>query len=162
MQSPGRLSRWQAWLATLWAGAVVIIGALAAPALFSVLPREMAGTGAGRIFHLEAQLSLFMAVLIFVMERRRVRDAVESGAQQSAMSATLLMTLVVLFLTIFGQHVLHPMIQAARQGAPSGLSFAALHGLSAALYWSKALILLVMSWRLMAALSPTPAQHRSA
>jgi hypothetical protein len=161
MQAPGRLSRWQAWLVTLWAGAVVVVGGLAAPALFSVLPRDMAGTGAGRMFHLESQLSLFMAMLVFVMERRRVRDAVESGAQQSAMSATLLMTLVVLFLTIFGQHVLHPMIQAARQGAPSGLSFAALHGISAALYWGKALILLVMSWRLMAALSPAPEAHQS-
>ena len=161
MQAPGRLSRWQAWLVTLWAGAVVVVGGLAAPALFSVLPRDMAGTGAGRMFHLESQLSLFMAMLVFVMERRRVRDAVESGAQQSALSATLLMMLAVLFLTIFGQHVLHPMIQAARQGAPSGLSFAALHGISAAMYWGKALILLVMSWRLMAALSPAPGPRSS-
>lgn len=149
MRTVSKIERLQAWLGSIWAGVVLAVGGLSAPALFSVLERADAGTGAGRLFHLEAQLSLFMAVLMFVMERRRVRDAVETGAATSAMSATLMMVLAVLFLTIVGQHVLHPLIQAARQGAPGALSFAALHGLSAVLYWAKALLLLIMSWRLI-------------
>lgn len=151
MWSPSRLAQIQSWLAGLWAGVVVAVGGLAAPALFSVLERSMAGTGAGRIFALEAQVSLGMSMLMFVLERRRVRDAMESGRARSAMSATLLMVLVVLFLTIFGQHVLHPMIQAARQGQSTALSFGALHGISAVLYWCKAVLLLVMAWRLSGA-----------
>jgi hypothetical protein len=141
----------QGWLAGLWAGVVLALGGLAAPALFSVLERSMAGTGAGRIFTLESYVSLGISMLMFVLERRRVRDAVDAGQAQSAMSATLLMVLAILFLTIVGQHVLHPMIQAARQGQSTALSFGALHGISAVLYWCKAVLLLVMAWRVSGA-----------
>ena len=151
MWSPLRMAQIQSWLAGVWAGVVLALGGLAAPALFSVLERSMAGTGAGRIFTLESYVSLGMSMLMFVLERRRVRDAVDAGRAQSAMSATLLMVLAVLFLTIVGQHVLHPMIQAARQGMSTALSFGALHGISAVLYWCKAVLLLVMAWRLSGA-----------
>mgnify|MGYP006138900101 FL=1 len=151
MWSPARMAQIQGWLAGLWAGVVLALGGLAAPALFSVLERSVAGTGAGRIFALEAHVSLGMCLLMFVLERRRVRDAVDAGQTQSAMSATLLMVLAVLFLTIFGQHVLHPMIQAARSGHDTALSFGVLHGMSAVLYWCKAVLLLVMAWRLSGA-----------
>lgn len=153
MTNAGRLARFQAWLAALWAGSTVALGGLAAPALFSALERQVAGVGAGRIFQIEANLSLFMAMLMFVMERRRVRDAIESGASASAMSPALIMILAVLFITIVGQHVLHPMIQSARLGTPGLLSFGILHGMSAALYWVKAAVLVALSWRLMGAIA---------
>jgi ABC-type antimicrobial peptide transport system permease subunit len=85
--------------------------------------------------------------LLFVLERRRVRDEVEQGASQSAMSANLLLVLGALFLTVLGGFALQPMIQAAKAGEPAALSFAALHGISASLYWLKALLVLVLAWR---------------
>lgn len=144
------VTRLQSLLSGLWAGLLLTVGGVAAPSLFAVLERQAAGTGAGQIFQMEARISLAMAVLLFVLERRRVRDLVESGKSTSAMSATLLMALGALFLTVFGGFVLHPLIQAAKAGQPTALSFAALHGLSAALYWAKALLVLVLAWRLSA------------
>lgn len=144
------VTRLQSLLSGLWAGLLLTVGGVAAPSLFAVLERQAAGTGAGQIFQMEARISLAMAVLLFVLERRRVRDLVESGESTSAMSATLLMALGALFLTVFGGFVLHPLIQAAKAGQPTALSFAALHGLSAALYWAKALLVLVLAWRLSA------------
>ncbi|NBD20027.1 DUF4149 domain-containing protein [Aquabacterium fontiphilum] len=145
-----QLKRLQAWLAGLWAGSVLAVGGIAAPSLFAVLERAQAGAGAGRIFAIEANVSLALAILLFLLERRRVRDAVESGQSQSAMSLSLLLVLAALFLTIFGQHVLHPMIEAAKAGQATALSFGALHGISAALYWVKAAVVLTLAWRLTA------------
>jgi len=142
--------RLQSLLSGLWAGLLLAVGGVAAPSLFAVLERQAAGTGAGQIFQMEARISLAMAVLLFVLERRRVRDLLEAGESTSAMSATLLMALGALFLTVFGGFVLHPLIQAAKAGQPTALSFAALHGLSAALYWAKALLVLALAWRLSA------------
>lgn len=140
--------RVQAWLAGLWAGAVLAVGGMAAPALFSVLDAKSAGQGAGQIFAIEAKVSLFFAIVLFIIERQRVRQAAEQDQNGSAMSANLLLVLTALFLTVFGQFALHPMIEAAKAGEPTRLSFGALHGISASLYWLKAVLLLVLSWRL--------------
>ena len=145
-----KIARIQSMLAGLWAGALLAIGGVAAPALFSVLERQQAGAGAGQIFHIEARLSLAFAILLFALERRRVRDEVEQGASQSAMSANLLLVLGALFLTVLGGFALQPMIQAAKAGEPTALSFAALHGISAAIYWLKGLMVLVLAWRMTA------------
>lgn len=142
-----KLSRIQTLLATLWAGMVLTVGGLAAPALFSVLERQAAGLGAGRMFSIEARVSFVFAVLIFLLERRRVRDAVEAGQSASAVSATLLLALSALFLTIMGEFVLHPLIEAAKAGQATTLSFGALHGISSSLYWLKALLIGVLAWR---------------
>lgn len=140
--------RLQSVLSGLWAGVLLAVGGVAAPSLFAVLERQAAGTGAGQIFQMEARISLAVAIVLFMLERRRVRDLVESGQSASAMSATLLMALGALFLTVFGGFVLHPLIQAAKAGQPTALSFGALHGISAALFWAKALLVLVLAWRL--------------
>jgi len=145
-----KIVRIQSLLASLWAGTLVAVGGIAAPALFSVLERQLAGTGAGQIFHIEARLSLAFAILLFVLERRRVRDEVEQGASQSAMSANLLLVLGALFLTVLGGIALQPMIQAAKAGEATALSFAALHGISASLYWLKAVLVLSLAWRMTA------------
>ncbi|MGE5453348.1 MAG: DUF4149 domain-containing protein [Acidobacteriota bacterium] len=148
---PASLVRIQAWLAGLWSGSVVALGGVAAPALFSVLDAQAAGQGAGRIFAIEANVSLFFAVVMFILERQRVRKALEQGGPHtSVMSGTMLMILGVLFLTVLGQFAIHPMIEAAKAGQPTRLSFGALHGISASMYWLKALVLLALSWRLTA------------
>ena len=143
-----KLLRFQSWLAGIWAGVIIAVGAVAAPTLFATLERQVAGQGAGRIFGVEARLSLAFAVILFVIERRRVRDLLEGGAKISVVSPNLLLTLSALFLTIFGEFALRPMIEAAKAGQATLLSFGALHGVSAALYWLKAVLVAILAWRL--------------
>lgn len=143
-----KLQRLQTALAGIWAGLLLGVGGVSAPSLFMVLDRTQAGLGAGRIFATEARLSLFIAVVLYALERRRVRHLAESGVAGSVMTGNLLLMLAALFLTIFGQFALHPMIEAAKAGEPTLLSFGALHGISAALFWIKALCVLALAWRL--------------
>ena len=75
-----KLLRFQAWLAAVWVGIIIAVGAVAAPTLFATFDRQIAGQGAGRIFGVEARLSLAFAVVLFMIERRRVRDLLEAGA----------------------------------------------------------------------------------
>lgn len=145
-----KLLRFQAWLAATWTGVMLAVGGLAAPSLFMVLERELAGKAAGRIFTLEAKLSLAFAMVLFVIERRRVRDLAESGQTTSVMTGNLLIILGVLFLAIFGEFVMHPMLEAAKAGQATKLSFGALHGLSSALYWLRAVLVGCLAWRLTA------------
>lgn len=144
------VARIQSLLAGLWAGVLLAVGGVVAPALFSVLESQQAGLGAGQAFHIESRLSLVFAILLFVLERRRVRDEVEQGGKPSAMSGNLLLVLGALFLTVLGGFVLAPMIQAAKAGEPAALSFGALHGISASLYWLKTLLVLTLTWRMTA------------
>ena len=143
-----KLLRFQSCLAAVWVGVIIAVGAVAAPTLFATFDRQIAGQGAGRIFGVEARLSLAFAVVLFMTERRRVRDLVESGVQISVVSPNLLLTLGALFLTVFGEFALHPMIQAAKTGHATALSFGALHGISASLFWLKALLVGVLAWRM--------------
>jgi hypothetical protein len=145
-----KLLRFQAWLAATWAGVMLAVGGLAAPGLFSVLERELAGKAAGRIFTLEAKASLAFAVVLFMIERRRVRDLAESGQSTTVMTGNLLIILGALFLAIFGEFVMGPMIEAAKAGEATALSFGALHGISAALYWLRAVLVGCLAWRLTA------------
>jgi hypothetical protein len=145
-----KLLRFQSWLAALWTGLIVAVGGLAAPSLFMVLDRQLAGVAAGRIFTLEAKVSLGVAMLLFAIERRRVRDLAESGMTTTVMTGNLLLILGALFLTIFGEFALHPMIEAAKAGQPTTLSFGALHGVSASLFWLRAVVVGSLAWRLTA------------
>jgi Domain of unknown function (DUF4149) len=145
-----KLLRFQTWLAAAWAGMILAVGGLAAPSLFAVLERSQAGMGAGRIFTNEARISLALAILLFVIERRRVRDLAESGQTTTVMTGNLLLVLGALFLTVFGEFALHPLIEAAKAGQATRLSFGALHGISAALFWLKAVLVISLSWRLTA------------
>lgn len=143
-----RTLRFETWLAGVWAGIIVGVGAVSAPSLFMVLDRPLAGTGAGRIFATEALVSMLMAIVLFVAERGRVRDRIEAGEKLSVMSGPLLLILGALFLTVFGHFGLTPVIQEAKAGLPTKLSFGALHGISAALFWLKGLLVLTLAWRL--------------
>jgi hypothetical protein len=145
-----KLLRFQTWLAGVWFGLIASAGGLAAPGLFSVLERELAGKAAGRIFTLEAKVSLAFATLIFVIERRRVRDLAESGVTTTVLTGNLLLVLAALFLAIFGEFALHPMIEAAKAGQATALSFGALHGISAGLFWLRAVLVGTLAWRLTA------------
>ena len=142
------LLRAQTWLAGLWAGLIVGVGAISAPSLFAVLERAQAGQGAGQIFAVEARVSLALAIVLFALERRRVRDLAEAEGGSASMTVQLLLVLGALFLTVFGQFALHPMIEAAKAGQSTPMSFGALHGISAVMFWLKGLLVMVLAWRL--------------
>jgi len=148
------LLRLQTCLSGVWAGLMLAVGGLAAPSLFLVLERELAGKAAGRIFTLEAKVSLAFAMVLFMIERRRVRDLAESGQVATVMTGNLLLMLGALFLAIFGEFVMHPMIEAAKAGQPTALSFGALHGVSSALYWLRFVLVATLAWRLTANRAP--------
>lgn len=142
------LQRLRKWLAGLWAGLLVGLGAVGAPAGFAVTTVEIAGRAAGRMFAIEAYVSLAVAVLLLLL----TRQAVPTDPDQPPvprLNTDLLLLLGTLFCTIVGYFVLQPMMVAARAGEGS-LSFGALHGLSAGFFALKGLLVLVLAWRFTA------------
>lgn len=128
----------------LWAGALLCIAAMAAPAVFAQLERADAGRVVGRIFVQEAWLSLALGALLLLIERARARHAAEAGAG-SVLSTEMLLVLGAVFCTVAGYFVLQPMLPAARAGQ-GPLSFGQLHALSSAFYAVKVLLLLALAW----------------
>ena len=129
------------------------IAAIAAPAAFATLARADAGRFVGRVFLVEAYLSLALAVLLFLIERRRTRDAAEAG-KGSLFSANLVLLLGTLFCTVAGYFAIEPMMAAARLGQ-GPWSLGALHAASVSLFVLKGLLVLALAWRLTAALRPS-------
>ena len=112
-------SRWAAGLTAGWAGGLLCIAALAAPAAFAVLPKLDAGRVVGRLFAQEANVSLALSLLL----------------------------LGTLFCTVAGYFAVQPMMAAVRAG--DGVwSFGALHAVSAAFYALKTVLVIVLAWRL--------------
>lgn len=139
--------RLQALLAALWGGFLLCVAFAAAPSAFAVLDRANAGLFVGRLFSVEAKVSLAVALVLLLLERRIARDAVESGGARNVFSAELLLPAVALFCTIAGYYGLQPLMADARAG--SGVaSFAALHGASLAFFAVKGLAVLALGWRL--------------
>ena len=135
-----------AYLAGLWAGALLCIGFIATPAPFATLAGADAGRVVGRIFAQEAYLSMALAVLMFLIVRRLALLASAAG-RGSVVSAEVLMVLGTLFCTVAGYFALQPMLEAARAGR-GAFSFGALHGVSMALFAVKGVLVLVLAWRL--------------
>ncbi len=132
-------------LPALWAGVLLCIALIAAPAGFATLPPADAGRVAGRMFMQEAYLSLALALLLFVLERGPARTAAAAG-RGSVFSVELGLLLGVLFCTVAGYFAVQPMMQAARAGQGS-VSFATLHMVSAGFFGLKALLVLALAWR---------------
>ena len=142
----GVLNRAAAVLAGLWAGVLLSIGAMAAPAAFAVLDSADAGRFIGRVLGQEAYLSLALAVLLFLIERARTRRVAHAGAG-SVFSANLMLLLGTLFCTVAGYFAVQPMMPAARAGQ-GPWSFGALHAVSAGLFLLKGLLVLALAWRM--------------
>ena len=138
--------RFGAYLAGLWAGALLCIGFIATPAPFATLAGADAGRVVGRIFAQEAYLSMALAVLMFLIVRRLALLASAAG-RGSVVSAEVLIVLGTLFCTVAGYFALQPMLEAARAGR-GAFSFGALHGVSMALFAVKGVLVLVLAWRL--------------
>ena len=142
------LQRLRKLLAGLWAGLLVGLGAVGAPAGFAVTTVEIAGRAAGRMFAIEAYVSLAVAVLLLFLTRKAISTEPDQPPAP-ALNTNLLLLLGTLVCTIVGYFVLQPMMVAARAGE-GGLSFGALHGLSAGFFVLKGLLVLALAWRFTA------------
>jgi hypothetical protein len=141
----GLAERLRRLLPGLWAGLLAAIALLAAPSAFAVLAAHDAGRLVGRMLALEANASLAFAVVLFLLERRRARDAA-AGGHGSVISAEMLLVLGTLACTVAGHYALLPLMEAARLGQ-GRWSFAALHGVSLGFYAVKGLLVLALAWR---------------
>ena len=135
-------------LAALWAGALLAIGGLAAPAGFAVATPEIAGRIAGRLFSQEARLGLGVAAALVLLLRQHARRLQVQVPSTSLFSVELMLVLGAVFCTVAGYFAVQPMMAAARAGEGGILSFGALHGISAGFFGLKALLVLALAWRL--------------
>jgi len=138
-------ARLQALLAALWGGFLLCVAFAAAPSAFAVLERANAGLFVGRLFAVDAQVSLAAALILMLMERRVARDAAEAGATSNVFSAKLLLPAVALFCTIAGYYGLQPLMADAKAGVGVA-SFGALHGASLAFFGVKGLAVMALAW----------------
>ena len=141
-------TRFGGWLAGLWAGALLAIALLAAPAAFAALPAADAGRVVARIFAREALLGLVLSAALFMVVRQRARRAAAASGS-SVVDANVLIVLGTLFCTVAGYYAVQPMMVAARAGQ-GPLGFGALHGVSLAFFALKALLAMTLAWRLAA------------
>ncbi len=87
-----------------------------------------------------------MALVLFLIERKRSRDAATAGSG-SVLSLDLVLILGALFCTVAGYFAVQPMMVAARAGQ-GAWSFGALHAVSGGLFVLKGLLVLTLAWRL--------------
>jgi hypothetical protein len=132
-------------LPALWAGMLLCIAALAAPAAFGSLAVADAGRVVAHIFVREAWLSLVLAALLLVLERLH-------GAS-SRVNVLLLWGTIAC--TLLGYFAIQPLMPAARAGQ-GVLSFGQLHLVSTLFYGLKAALVLALAWRASAELSRRP------
>lgn len=151
--SEGRLPfpRLAVLLAAVWAGALLTIGGLAAPAGFSTTTPEIAGRIAGRLFAQEASIGLGVAAALVLLLRHHTRRLKAIRPAAPLFSVELMLVLGAVFCTVAGYFAVQPMMAAARAGEAGVLSFGALHGISAGFFGLKALLVLALAWRLTAA-----------
>ena len=135
------LERLRRLLPGCWAGALLCLALIAAPAIFALLERADAGRVVSRIFLHEAWLSLVLGLVLLVLERRRA-----SRGLNSALSVEILLTLGAMFCTLAGYFAVQPFMTAARAGQ-SALSFGQLHAISSLFFGAKILLLGALAWR---------------
>ena len=144
----GALARAGAWLAGAWAGAMLGIGAIAAPTLFQLLPRAEAGRIAGRLFSLEATAGVCIGAVLVLIGLQLGRDRAERG-RGSRFGVELVVALGAVGCIVAGHYALLPMLEAARAGQ-GNLSFAALHALSSVFFVLRLALVAALAWRLTA------------
>ena len=139
------LERFRRLLPGPWAGVLLCMAVIAAPAAFALLDRPTAGKVVGWFFQREAWLSLVLAVLLLLLERPRARAAA-AGGQGSVLSAEILLLLGTVFCTVAGYFALQPLMDGARSGQ-GPLTFGQLHVVSVAFFGAKLLCILALAWR---------------
>ena len=115
------LDRLRRLLPGLWAGVLLCIAAIAAPAAFALLERPLAGQVVGWFFQREAWTSVVLAALLLMIERPRAQAAAAAG-QGSVLSTEILLLLGTVFCTVAGYFALQPLMAAARDAGDRRLA----------------------------------------
>jgi hypothetical protein len=129
------------------------IGFIAAPALFSLLPRADAGRVAGRLFRIEATVGPALGAVLLILALQQAREAATAGG--SRFSTEMLLALGALVCIVAGHFGLQPMIEVARAGAGPA-SFAVLHGAAALFFVARLALVATLAWRLTGAGASSP------
>jgi len=140
-------------VAGLWVGGIITVGYLVVPTLFSVLgDRQVAGLVAGKLFQLEAHLSIVLSLALMFAANYLVAKSVD------LFRAIRWILLVMLACAIGAGLVLIPWMGSLRDHANAeGLSvmasssasmFSRLHGVSSILFLVQSLLGLTLLWRL--------------
>lgn len=143
------LDRMLRMLPAIWLGGLAAIAWVAAPALFATLDRQQAGLAAGRIFSIEAPLSLAFGATLLVLERRAAEQQALAGSA-SRFTLNMVLALVALFSVVVGYYGLQPLMHEARAGRGPH-DFALLHGISMAFYALRTVAVAALAWRRAAA-----------
>jgi len=153
------LGRLGAVLAAAWAGVMAGVGLVAAPVLFSELPRAEAGRVASRLFALDATVGLALGAVLVLVGLQLGRERAGRG-EGSRFGVELGLALAALACIVVGYYALLPMLEAARAGQ-GALSFGALHAVSSAFFIARLALVGLLAWRLtrtlpVARLGPRP------
>ena len=142
-------------LPALWLGLLAGLAAIATPAPFAEVAREVAGRINGRMLAQEAWFSIAVALLLWLLERGRARRAAAAG-RGSVLSTEMVLLLATLLCTLLGYFVVQPLLPAARLGQ-GAFSFGQLHAASVGFYAVKLLLVATLAWRAAAPPPPRPA-----
>jgi hypothetical protein len=130
----------------IWFGALLAIALIATPAASMSLDKASFGAVARAIFAREAPTSLVLGIVILVIERRdALARHLATGTSQ--FSSEMMLAIGALFCTVAGYYGLQPMMEQARSGAGTSLSFLQLHAISLAFFGAKGLLVLALAWK---------------
>ena len=130
----------------VWFGVLLAIALIATPAASMSLDRASFGAVARAIFAREAPVSLILGVVLLVIERRdALARHMATGVSQ--FSTEMLLAIVALFCTVAGYYGVEPMMEQARSGAATSLTFMQLHAVSLAFFGVKGLAVLALAWK---------------
>jgi len=130
----------------IWFGVLLAIALIATPAASGALDKASFGAVARAIFAREAPASLVFGVLILVIERRdALARHMATGASQ--FSVEMMLAAGALLCTVAGYYGLQPMMELARSGAATALTFMQLHAISLAFFGAKGLLVLALAWK---------------
>lgn len=135
-------------IVVVWVGSLWTIGYIVAPTLFATLDdRTLAGTIAGRLFRIEAWLSMLCALSLFILLLRQ-------KASDPNFRTCMMLTGAMLLCTLVGYFGLQPFMAALRESA-GGLAseaaktrFGLLHGVSTAIYIVQSLLGAVLIFKI--------------
>ena len=130
----------------VWFGVLLAIALIATPAASMSLDKASFGAVARAIFAREAPTSLILGVVLLVIERRAAL-ARHLAAGTSQFSSEMVLAIVALFCTVAGYYGLEPMMEQARAGAATSLTFMQLHAVSLAFFGVKGLAVLALAWK---------------
>ncbi|HZW22111.1 DUF4149 domain-containing protein [Noviherbaspirillum sp.] len=137
-------------IATLWVGSLWTIGYIVAPTLFASLEDKMlAGSIAGKLFRIEAWVTVVCAVVLIALLRAKEEGASKAGKQ------AVWIALAMLACTLVGYFGLQPFMAALKEAAVGGVMepdarsrFGLLHGIASVFYLIQSILGGLLVWKL--------------